>query len=130
MTLQPDLTGQDRVAEIVMTCVDTVRIRVEQKGTNADGKKLEGTEKQFVDNIIFKWEDSKDDLRQMIMEFTYNSDGTEEIETGELALNADGYVVEANSETNMTYTINYKLKNYEKFLLLFHTAGISAVRGV
>lgn len=77
MTLQPNLTGQDRVAEIIITCSDTViRIRVEQKGTKADGEKPEGTEKRFVDNIIYKWEDSKDDWRQEIMEFTYNPDGT------------------------------------------------------
>lgn len=77
MTLQPNLTGQDRVAEIIITCADTViRIRVEQKGTKADGEKPEGTEKRFVDNIIYKWEDSKDDWRQEITEFTYNPDGT------------------------------------------------------
>lgn len=77
MTLQPNLTGQDRVAEIIITCADTViRIRVEQKGTKADGEKPEGSEKRFVDNIIYKWEDSKDDWRQEITEFTYNPDGT------------------------------------------------------
>ena len=77
MTLQPNLTGQDRGAEIIITCADTViRIRVEQKGTKADGEKPEGTEKRFVDNIIYKWEDSKDDWRQEITEFTYNPDGT------------------------------------------------------
>lgn len=77
MTLQPNLTGQDRVAEIIITCADTViRIRVEQKGTKADGERPEGVEKRFVDNIIYKWEDSKDDWRQEITEFTYNPDGT------------------------------------------------------
>ncbi len=77
MTLQPNLTGQDRVAEIIITCADTViRIRVEQKGTKADGEKPEGAGKRFIDNIICKWEDSKDDWRQTIVEFTYNPDGT------------------------------------------------------
>lgn len=77
MTLQPNLTGQDRVAEIIITCADTIiRIRVEQKGTKADGGKPEGTEKRLIDNIVCKWEDSKDDWRQDITEFTYNPDGT------------------------------------------------------
>ena len=76
MTLQPNLTGQDRVAEIVITCGDTViRIRVEQKGTKADGEPIM-PDKRFVDNIVFCWEDSEDDWRQDITEFTYNSDGT------------------------------------------------------
>lgn len=167
MTLQPNLTGQDRVAEIIITCADTViRIRVEQKGTKADGEKPEGSEKRFVDNIIYKWEDSKDDWRQEITEFTYNPDGTvklianygdynnngiidteerseglewktefrydtankkvytksteyeektetEDIETGELTLNADGYAIEAKYESNNdgyveTYQISYQ----------------------
>ena len=167
MTLQPNLTGQDRVAEIIITCADTViRIRVEQKGTKADGEKPEGSEKRFVDNIIYKWEDSKDDWRQEITEFTYNPDGTvklianygdynnngiidteerseglewktefrydtankkvytksteyeektetEDIETGELTLNADGYAIEAKYESNHdgdieTYQISYQ----------------------
>lgn len=167
MTLQPNLTGQDRVAEIIITCADTViRIKVEQKGTKADGEKPEGSEKRFVDNIIYKWEDSKNDWRQEITEFTYNPDGTlklianygdynnngiidteerseglewktefrydtankkvytksteyeektgtEDIETGELTLNADGYAIEAKYESNHdgdieTYQISYQ----------------------
>lgn len=167
MTLQPNLTGQDRVAEIIITCADTViRIKVEQKGTKANGEQPEGVGKRFVDNIVSKWEDSKDDWRQEIVEFTYNPDGTvklicnygdynnngiidtderneglewkteliydiankkvlfkstdyeektdeEDIETGELKLNADGYVIEAKYETNgdgriETYRISYQ----------------------
>ena len=77
MALQPNLTGEDRIAEIIITCGDTViRIRVEQKGTKADGEKPEASKIRFVDNIVFKWEDSEDDWRQEIIEFTYNPDGT------------------------------------------------------
>lgn len=170
MTLQPNLTGQDRVAEIVITCADTViRIRVEQKGTKADGEKPEGAGKRFIDNIVFRWEESEGEWKQGITEFTYNSDGTvkliadygdfnnngiidaderseglgwkteftydtanrkvytkmtemneddgktdgEYLETGELELNAEGYVIEANYETNSdgrieTYRISYQ----------------------
>lgn len=77
LTLLPNLTGEDRVAEIVITCGDTViRIRVEQKGTKADGQKPEVQAKRFVSSVIAKWEDSKDDWRQGIVEFSYNPDGT------------------------------------------------------
>lgn len=77
MTLQPNLTGQDRVAEIIINCADAViRIRVEQKGTKADGEKPEVTAKRLVDSIIQKWEESKDEWKQAIIEFTYNPDGT------------------------------------------------------
>lgn len=80
MTLQPNLTGQDRAAEIVITCLDTViRIRVEQKGTKADGEQPIDKPKRLVDNVIYKWEDSKDDWRQNITEYTYNSDGNIEL---------------------------------------------------
>lgn len=167
MTLQPNLTGKDRVAEIVITCGDTViRIRVEQKGTKANGEKPEVSKMRFVDNIVCKWEDAKDDWRQEITEFTYNLDGTvkqistygdfnnnniidaderrdgldwkteftydaankkvhtkfteynektheEDYQTGELILNAEGYVTKASYKTNdngtvETYHISYQ----------------------
>lgn len=167
MTLQPNLTGKDRVAKIVITCGDTViRIRVEQKGTKANGEKPEVSKMRFVDNIVCKWEDAKDDWRQEITEFTYNLDGTvkqnstygdfnnnniidaderrdgldwkteftydaankkvhtkfteynektheEDYQTGELILNAEGYVTKASYKTNdngtvETYHISYQ----------------------
>ncbi|EJX08343.1 hypothetical protein EVA_03550 [gut metagenome] len=76
LTLLPNLTGEDRVAEIVITCGDTViRIRVEQKGTKADGQKPDVQTKRFVNSVLNKWEDSSGDRRQRIIEFSYNSDG-------------------------------------------------------
>ena len=76
LTLLPNLTGEDRVAEIVITCGDTViRIRVEQKGTKADGQKPDVQTKRFVNSVIYKWEDSPGDWRQSIIEFSYNPDG-------------------------------------------------------
>ncbi len=46
MELQPNLTGQDRKAEIRIACGETiVTITVEQKGTKADGTKPEGPDK-------------------------------------------------------------------------------------
>ncbi len=76
LTLLPNLTGEDRVAEIVITCGDTViRIRVEQKGTKADGQKPDVQTKRFVNSVLYKWEDSPGDWRQSIIEFSYNPDG-------------------------------------------------------
>ena len=76
LTLLPNLTGEDRVAEIVITCGDTViRIRVEQKGTKADGQKPDVQTKRFVNSVLYKWEDSPGDWRQGIVEFSYNPDG-------------------------------------------------------
>ena len=77
LTLLPNLTGEDRMAEIVITCGDTViRIRVEQKGTKADGQKPDVQIKRFVNSVIYKWEDSPGDWRQEIVEFSYNPDAT------------------------------------------------------
>lgn len=95
MTLQPNLTGEDRKAEIIITCGDTViRIQVEQKGTKADGQKPEGSEKpnqpgnpqgtaqRRVERIIFKEYDEcvgpglpDKVLNLQIGEIAYNEEG-------------------------------------------------------
>ncbi len=60
MELQPNLTGQDRKAEIRIACGETiVTITVEQKGTKADGTKPEDPDKPvdyaLVESIEVKY---------------------------------------------------------------------------
>lgn len=77
LTLLPNLTGEDRVAEIVITCGDTViRIRVEQKGTKQDGQKPEITNKtRLVDNIVSIYKGNGKWSSRVILEFSYNEKG-------------------------------------------------------
>ncbi len=82
MTLLPNQTGEDRKAVIEITCSSTtIRIQVEQKGTTADGEDMpsEGggtVSKQYVDNIVQRWEEENGNWEQSIVKFTYNLDGT------------------------------------------------------
>lgn len=75
MTLQPNLTGQSRKAEIHIVCGDTtIVIVIEQKGTTQDG-----TLQKMICKVIYEYTDNEDEHKSSneykSYEFKYNSLG-------------------------------------------------------
>ena len=75
MTLQPNLTGQSRKAEIRIVCGDTtIVIVIEQKGTTQDG-----TLQKMIRKVIYEYTDNEDEYKSSneykSYEFKYNSLG-------------------------------------------------------
>ena len=72
MTLQPNLTGQSRKAEIHIVCGDTtIVIVIEQKGTTQDG-----TLQKMIRKVIYEYTDNEDEHKSSneykSYEFKYN----------------------------------------------------------
>lgn len=119
MTLMPNLTGEDRVAEIVITCAETViRIRVEQKATKEDGEKPEGADKRYVDNIVVEYVECRDELPdiQGIIEFTYNQVGKVEKISSYVDSNKNG-IVDADERKAMEDELKFTYKAGEVMLV-------------
>ena len=75
MTLQPNLTGKNRKAEIRIVCGDTtIVIVVEQKGLMQDG-----TVRKMVSKVVYEYADNSDDHKSsdsyQSYEFKYDTSG-------------------------------------------------------